>query len=365
MGEELFSSQAFICHFSTPNIDIIVLIPSLLGIVIATREVIMKSLDENESKKLYAAGIGYVLLAYFFWGLVPLYWKALSHVGSLEVLGHRMVWSAVFLAVISGLRKNWSSVWNTMTTWKTLKPLLVTSILIALNWGTFIWAVSNGYVLETSIGYFLSPMTTVLCGVFILKERLRRLQWVSMGLAGVGILALSIFYGQFPFIAVMLAMTFSLYNLVRKMAGVESQTGLLVETCILLLPAVLYIVAGQGGGKFVEGDSITVALLIGGGIVTSLPLLWLGTALTRVPLRVVGFLQYITPTLQFLLAVFVMKEPFTSIHLISFLFIWSAIGLFTADGLWAQRARRRMGKIQFEIPKETDPSISSDSKKTC
>lgn len=276
----------------------------------------------------------YALLAYAAWGVFPIYFKALRDVPALEVLAHRVVWSVVLLAVVVPLLGRWATVL------KACRPIiLVSAVLIAANWGTYIWAVQSGRVLEASLGYFVNPLVSVLLGVVFLRERLRRRQVYAIVLAGAGVLALVIRLHTLPWLPITLALTFGLYGLVRKHAGVDAVGGLLVEASVLALPAVVGLVlfpAWLGVGAF--GRELgTSALLAAAGPITAIPLIWFAMGVRRLPLSTVGILQYVTPTLQFLLAVALYHEPFGSAHALAFAFIWAALALYTWDSFQASR----------------------------
>ncbi len=282
-------------------------------------------------------GLAFALLAYVAWGFFPVYFKALRHVPAVEVLSHRVVWSVVLLAVATPLLGRWA------TTLHALGPrtrlLLVTSAaLIAANWGTYIWAVQAGRVLQASLGYFVNPLVSVLLGVVFLRERLRRVQGWAIALAAVGVGALVADRGELPWLPLVLALTFGLYGLVRKRAGVDPVGGLLAETALLAPLALghVAILAARGTGAF-GGDPWTTLLLVAAGPVTAVPLVWFALGVRNLPLSTVGLLQYVTPTLQFLLAVLVYGEAFTRAHGIAFACIWSALALYSLDSLRAAR----------------------------
>jgi chloramphenicol-sensitive protein RarD len=282
-------------------------------------------------------GLLYALLAYSAWGVFPLYFKALAAVPSLEVLAHRVVWSVVLLAVATPLLGRWS------TTLYALGPakrwLVATSaILIATNWGTYIWAVQAGHVLEASLGYFVNPLVSVLLGVVFLRERLRPLQKAAVAIAAAGVAVLVVRRGELPWLPFALALSFGLYGLVRKRAGIDPVGGLLAETAILapLALAFLGLLAARGTGAFGAGTR-TSLLLAAAGPITAVPLIWFALGVRSLPLSTIGVLQYVTPTLQFLLAVLLYREEFTPAHAAAFGCIWSALALYSWDALRAAR----------------------------
>jgi len=292
------------------------------------------------------SGFVYALLAYGVWGVFPIYFKALPDVPPDQVLAHRILWSVVLLAAAVPLLGRWSTVV------RACRPImLLSALLIAANWGTYIWAVQNGRVLEASLGYFVNPLLSVLLGVVFLRERLRRRQVYAIGLAGIGVAALVIRLHALPWLPITLALTFGLYGLVRKQAGVDAVGGLLVEASALALPALgwLMLCASRGTGAFGHGAA-TTALLVAAGPVTAVPLIWFAMGIRRLPLSTVGILQYVTPTLQFLLAVALYHEHFGSAQAIAFGFIWSALALYTWDSLQAARPGEAPGIGAATLP---------------
>jgi chloramphenicol-sensitive protein RarD len=280
-----------------------------------------------------SSGFVYALLAYAAWGVFPIYFKALPWVPADQVLAHRILWSVVLLAVATPLLGRWGAAR------RACRPIiLVSAVLIAANWGTYIWAVQNGRVLEASLGYFVNPLVSILLGVVFLRERLRRRQVYAIGLAGIGVLALVIRLHTLPWLPITLALTFGLYGLVRKHAGVDAVGGLLVEASALALPALGWVIlcSGRGVGAFGR-DPGTTALLVAAGPITAIPLIWFAMGVRRLPLSTVGILQYVTPTLQFLLAVALYREPFGAAQAIAFGFIWAALALYSWDSLRAAR----------------------------
>ena len=273
--------------------------------------------------------------AFLLWGLSPLYWKLLIRVPALEIILHRVVWSFLFLVPLLVIMKRWKELAQALTDRRTLPILLLTSVLVSGNWLLYIWAVNAGHVLQSSLGYYICPLVNVFMGLIFLHEKLRRLQWAAVALAGAGVLYMAIQAGEFPWIALTLAFSFSFYGLIRKMAPVGPLVGLAVETLLLSLPAVAYVLflfeSGQGAyGRFGPGLDL---MLMGAALFTALPLLLFTSATKKLHLSTVGFLQYIAPTCMFLLAVFVFKEPFSRAKIISFLFIWAALSIYSADSV--------------------------------
>jgi chloramphenicol-sensitive protein RarD len=296
------------------------------------------SIDPRDARRgLWIAAASFVL-----WGVMPLYWHALKAVPSLQIVMHRIVWSTVF--VVGWLlwqRRDWLRV--ALAKPRIAWMLALSGVLIAFNWGLYIWAVNAGHVVESSLGYFINPLVSVLFGVIFLRERLTRVQWVSVGLASVGVLWLTVQYGHPPWIAIGLALSFALYGLIRKLAAVDSVAGLGVESVYLFLPALAVLLWGEahGSGGFLDAWGLWLdALLILGGALTALPLIGFAYAVRRVPLSVVGLMQYIAPTLQFLIGVWILGEAFDRDRAVGFAFIWIALAIFAAEGVW--RSQRRV-----------------------
>jgi chloramphenicol-sensitive protein RarD len=284
-------------------------------------------------------GILYGIGAYLLWGVFPIYWKWLHTVSAIQLISHRIIWSFVLLVIILLATRQWKAFAAAVSSRRVLLIYLVSAVLLTVNWLTYVWAVNAGFVVETSLGYFINPLLSVLFGVIFLKERLRPWQWVPIGLAAVGVIYVAVAYGQFPWIAITLAVSFGLYGLVKKTAPLGSLYGLALETGLAFLPAVAFLLVMelQGQGAFLRSGPVADLLMVGAGVVTTIPLLLFASAAQRIPLSMVGVLQYITPTMQFLLGVFVYKEPFTRPHLIGFSIVWAALLLFALEGYLAGR----------------------------
>lgn len=278
-------------------------------------------------------GAAYAFTAYFWWGLVPIYFKLVATVSACEVLAHRVVWSALLtLAIILATRRT-GAVKRLRASPKTLLWLAASSALIALNWFVFIWSVANNYILETSLGYFINPLISVLFGVVLLRERLRPLQRAAVALAAAGVFYAIFVYGAFPWIALTLACSFGLYGLLRKRIPVDAVTGLFAETALLAPVAIgflAFLISRNTAGLTAGNPALTTLLLLAGPI-TTIPLIFFAAGVRRISLTALGFLQYVTPTQTFLLAVFVYGEPFNVSRLITFAFIWAALAVFTVD----------------------------------
>lgn len=284
----------------------------------------------------------YALLAYSTWGLLPIYWKLLGQPSAVEVLSHRMIWSAVFLMGILLVQRRWSDLRSQLRSPRQVLVLLLTASLLSFNWGLYIYGVNSDRVVEASLGYYINPLVTVLLGFVFLKERLLRGQQVAVALAVVGVGYFIVQLGTVPWIALALAVSFAFYGLLRKLVGVAPLVGLAVETLLITPVTLLFVswLAASGQGSFGQ-DWPTTLLLIGAGVATSMPLLWFNNAAKRLPLATLGFFQYLAPSLSLLLGVFVYGEPFTATHGVTFSCIWAALLLYSVTAL---RAKHRAGK---------------------
>ena len=299
----------------------------------------------NATRDSHRSGLWVAVASFVLWGLMPLYWHLLKAVPSLQVVAHRVVWST--LLVVAWL------LWKQGRGWLRIalaRPraawmLALSGALIGFNWSLYIWAVNAGHVVESSLGYFINPLLNVVLGVVFLQERLSRAQWMAVALAAAGVLWLTVHFGQPPWIAICLALSFALYGLLRKLLAIDAVAGLGVESVYLFLPALALLAWGEthGQGGFLPLNGTPgwgaglVTLLIVGGALTALPLIGFAFAVRRVPLSVVGLMQYIAPTLQFLTGVFVFREAFDQQRLAGFVFIWIGLAIFAMDGLWRSR----------------------------
>jgi chloramphenicol-sensitive protein RarD len=292
-------------------------------------------------------GMLYAIAAYGFWGLFPLYWKTLQHVPALEILSHRMAWSLLFVLVLLLVRRQWGWVKTAVAQPKTLLLFTASAALLSLNWFVYIWGVNAGHIVETSLGYFINPLVSVLMGVFFLGEKLRRGQWVAIGLAAIGVLYLTLRYGSLPWIALTLATSFALYGLIRKTAPLGSLEGLSLETALMFLPALGYLVYLEAADTAAFGhvDTLTTVLLGFAGVATAVPLLLFAAGARLIKLATIGILQYIAPTLQFLIGVLIYHEPFTLDRLIGFSLIWLALLVYSAENIWFIRHRPRLQPV--------------------
>ncbi|MBI5945732.1 MAG: EamA family transporter RarD [Chloroflexi bacterium] len=285
-------------------------------------------------------GILYGIGAYVLWGFFPIYWKFLHRVSALQVIGHRIGWSFIVLIIFILITKQWQEFHAAAFNAKTIGIYAVAGVLLSINWLIYVWGVNAGFIVETSLGYFINPLLSVLLGVIFLRERLRSAQWIPVILAAIGVIYLTVVYGRLPWIALSLAFSFGIYGLVKKLAPLGSLYGLTLETAIVFPIALIYLlyVEINGTGAFLH-DGLQVDLfLAGAGIVTTIPLLMFASAAKQIPLWAVGLLQYIAPTLQFLIGVFLYKEPFSHKQLIGFGIVWAALIFFVVENYIANRA---------------------------
>ncbi|EGQ9308553.1 EamA family transporter RarD [Vibrio parahaemolyticus] len=296
-----------------------------------------------EEQQRARQGVLLAVGAYTMWGIAPMYFKSIAQVSPLEILSHRVIWSFFLLAALLHFGRHWRSVYHIATDKKKIAYLLSSSVLIGGNWLIFIWAVNSNHMLDASLGYYINPLINVLLGMVFLGERLRKLQWFAVVLAGCGVLVQLIVFGSVPIVAMALAMSFGFYGLLRKKVAVDAQTGLFVETLILLPAAAVYLlfIASSPTANMIENPWQLNTLLIAAGVVTTLPLLCFTGAATRLKLSTLGFFQYIGPSLMFLLAVLIYGETFTMYKAITFAFIWGALMVFSFDGLRNNRRSRR------------------------
>ncbi len=290
----------------------------------------MKNLD-NEQTIGILSGAG----AYFLWGVLPLYWKLVGSVPSEEVLAHRIIWSFVFMLIILAVLRKISSfkgeLYAIFRQPKKLMAIAFASLFITINWFAFIWAVNHDHVIQTSLGYYINPLISVLLGILFLKERLSFWQLISFFLATIGVLNLVFRFGEIPWVSLILAMSFGLYGLLKKKARLGALTGLTIETLLITPFALIYLMTVRSSvadALYIQ-DSVIFSLLLGAGIVTAVPLLLFASGANRISLSMIGFLQYIAPTLMLVQGVFLYDESFTSVHVVSFTLIWAALLLFS------------------------------------
>ncbi len=292
----------------------------------------------QEDRSGLIAGIA----AFGTWGLIPVYWKLFTNISASQILAHRFVWTTCFLVGMLSWQQRWPEVRQATRSRRAVLYCLASGLAISVNWFCFIWAVNVGRVLETSLGYFMTPLMSVLLGATFLRERLTRWQLLSVILALIGVLNLTLGYGRFPWLAIILCVSFGLYGLLRKKSGVRPIPGLFLETTLLTPIAAAYLLYLQraGNSAFSSAGWSMALLLITTGIVTGLPLVWFGHAARHLRLTTLGFLQYLSPSCSFFLGVFLYHEPFTRAHLITFTFIWIALVIFTAEAIWRWRSGR-------------------------
>jgi chloramphenicol-sensitive protein RarD len=281
-------------------------------------------------------GILYAITAYAMWGVFPIYFKWLGDVPPLQTTSHRVVWSFLLLALVTTLRREWGALRRAATP-RILLIYFTAGALLGVNWLIYVYAVSSGHVVEASLGYFINPLVNVMLGVIFLKERLRPLQWVPVGLAAAGVTYLTLTYGSLPWIALALAFTFGFYGLLKKMYPLGSLPGLTLETALIFLPGLVYLGLAEvsGGGVFWHGGALLSILLALAGLVTVVPLLFFAAAIQRVPLYMMGLIQYIAPTMQLLTGVLLFGEAFTLQRGLGFGCIWLALIVFSLESLWA------------------------------
>lgn len=305
-----------------------------------------KLLESNNSTK---AGMLFAIAAYSMWGVAPIYFKALMTVPAAEILMHRVIWSAVVLVIlVLGLRQI-NKVHTALKSFKVLRTLMLAGLLLACNWLLFIWAVNNNYLLEASLGYYINPLINVFFGRLFLGERLRPLQKVAVGIAAFGVLVLLVNYGSLPWVALTLAISFSIYGLLRKQVAVDSLPGLLIETLMMLPAAIIYwLWFAEQSNNFAENTQNLNILLLSAGIITTAPLLCFTAAARRIKYSTLGFFQYIGPTIMFVLAAWLYNEPLSEARLVTFIFVWSALALFTYDSIRSYRKQRKAVVIRPE-----------------
>lgn len=284
-------------------------------------------------------GVIYGASAYVTWGIIPIFWKFLGHVSAVEIVTHRIVWTLIFAFAALAAWERLPKLWSALRNRRTVMALVVSALLIAVNWGLFIWAVTTDRIIDTSLGYYINPLVSFVLGVVWLGERLTRIQLVAIGLAVLGVINQTVSVGYLPWISLALAVSFGIYGLIRKTVAVESLEGLTIEAIILApvsLGYIVYLVA-TGQGAFFHTSLTTDLLLVTAGPITAIPLLLFAAGARLVRLSTMGFLQYLAPSISLLLAVFLYHEPFTQAHAVTFALIWSALALVTWEALRRER----------------------------
>jgi chloramphenicol-sensitive protein RarD len=288
-----------------------------------------------------ARGAFAAALCYFLWGLVPLYWKQLAAVEPLELVAHRQVWSLVLLLVVVAVQGGFPAVRAALGTRRAFVINGLSALLLTGNWLVYVWGVNTGHVVETSLGYFLVPLVNVAAGRFVLHEHLRRLQWWAIALAATGVTVMIVQLGRPPWIALIIAGTWGGYSLMRKQSPLPAVTGLTVETLLLAPTAIAFLLWRHhtGAGALGTVDLRTQALVVSSGVITAVPLLLFAYGARRIQLSTLGLLQYLAPSVQLALGIWVYHEPFSPARIASFAFIWAALALYTADNLWTHRKK--------------------------
>ncbi|MDI2128573.1 EamA family transporter RarD [Yinghuangia seranimata] len=288
-------------------------------------------------------GLWLGVAAYIMWGLFPLYWPHLKPAGAVEILAHRMVWSLVFMVLVLAVLRRWSWIRELLRNPARLAKIVLAGVVITTNWGLYIWGVNTDQVVETSLGYFINPLAFIMIGVLVLGERLRGAQWIAVGLGIAAVLVLTVAYGRLPWLALVLATSFTIYGYVKKTVGLAPTESLTAETAVMFLPAAGYLVylSWTGEGTLGTVSAGHTLLLMGTGVVTAIPLLCFGAAAVRVPLSTIGMLQYLGPILQFSVGVWIYHEAMPTSRWIGFGLIWTALVVLSADALAQSRRTRR------------------------
>lgn len=300
-------------------------------------------------------GVLYAFIAYGIWGVFPIYWKLLEHVNSMEILVSRVIWSFVFTAIfIVLIRQRKLLIEDLKSLWgqkKIFWSLIGASFVITCNWYLYIWAVNHGHVIDTSLGYYINPLLTVLCGVFFFKEKLSKGKLLAVLIALIGVLIMTVSYGSVPWISLLIAGSFAIYGMLKKKSTLEATRGLVIETLFILPFALVYYIylMTTNSGSFLQVDWKTDLLLIVGGIVTAYPLVMFAKAAKALPQYLLGFIQYLTPTVVLILGVVLYHEPFTKIELISFSFIWLAIIVFSTSVMIESRKKNQIQQTVAEV----------------
>jgi chloramphenicol-sensitive protein RarD len=297
----------------------------------------------NEKTK----GVIYAIAAYTLWGVLPVYWKLIDSVFSMEILSNRIVWAFVFTIVIIGVTKQWEELKLIAKDKKQMLYILIASILIAFNWGLYIWAVNSDKIVDASLGYYINPLLAVVLGVVIFKEKLSFLQGGALFIAAIGVIIKTMQYGKIPWISLGLAISFALYGATKKSIKANSIVGLTLETIMLTPAALAYIGVRQlsGVSAFQKEGVVVILLLIGAGVVTAVPLLLFASGARRLPMSVLGFTQYISPTISLVIGIFVYHEGFTAVDVVGFCFIWVALGVYSISQIREVRSKKYIRQV--------------------
>ncbi|MGW2815346.1 EamA family transporter RarD [Streptomyces sp. NPDC001415] len=307
----------------------------------------------KESAGQQRTGLLYGIGAYGMWGLVPLFWPLLKPADAIEILAHRMVWSLVLVGVVLLVMRRWAWIGELVRQPRRLGLIAVAAVVITVNWGVYIWSVNSGHVVEASLGYFINPLVTIAMGVLILKERLRRAQWIAVGIGAAAVVVLTVGYGRPPWISLTLAFSFATYGLVKKKVNLGGLESLAAETAVQFLPALVYLLwlSGQGRATFGSEGPGHAALLAATGVVTAIPLICFGGAAIRVPLSTLGLLQYLAPVFQFLLGIVYFHEEMPPERWAGFALVWLALTILTWDALRTARlARKALASAITNVP---------------
>jgi chloramphenicol-sensitive protein RarD len=300
-------------------------------------------------------GFGFGLVAYVLWGFFPIYFKLLRPASPLEILSHRVIWSVVFVSLVLTAMRNWRFLGRIIRTPRLLGGISLAAVLIAINWGTYIYGVNSSRVVEAALGYFITPLVVVLLGVTVLRERLRIWQWVAVGVGALAVVVLTIDYGRLPYIALLLAGSFGSYSLVKKRLSLPPAEGLFVESSVLALPALAYLIwlTARGEEHFGHVSALHTFLMVFSGVATAVPLLLFAAAANRVPLVGIGILQYVAPILQLAVGVLIYHEPMPAPRLAGFALVWAALIIFTVDALLAARKAQSADRARKTVAEPT------------
>jgi chloramphenicol-sensitive protein RarD len=284
-------------------------------------------------------GFWYAVVCYGLWGWVPIYWKFLHGIPALQLIGHRIIWSCAMLIVLVAASHDWEPLLQAARSPRVLAIYTAAAVAVAINWFVYVWAVNAGFIVQTALGYFINPLVSVVLAVLVFRERLRAGQWAAIALAASGVLYLANIYGSPPWIALALAFSFGTYGLLKKLAPLGAVHGLTLETSILFIPAVIYLIVAYWTGNvgFLHENTPRNLLMIGAGPLTTIPLLLFAAAVTRIPLSTMGMLQFVNPTLQFLIGVLMYREPFTAAQMVGFVMVWAGLVVFAVEGYITRR----------------------------
>ncbi|MBC2403435.1 EamA family transporter RarD [Clostridium saccharobutylicum] len=293
------------------------------------------------------AGVIYAVTAYTLWGILPIYWKLIDSVFSMEILSNRIVWAFVFTAIIIAVTKQWDELKIIVKDKKQMLYIFIASILIAFNWGLYIWAVNSDKIVDASLGYYINPLLAVVLGVLIFKEKMNHWTAAALIIASVGVLIKTVQYGKIPWISLGLAISFGLYGAIKKSVKASSIVGLTIESAMVTPFAAAYIVSRHisGIGAFKTQGLLVILMLIGGGVVTAIPLLLFASGAKRLPLSLIGFTQYISPTISLFIGIFVYHEGFTAVDMIAFCFIWAAIAIYSFSQISLVKSPKNIEQI--------------------